>query len=204
MIKKIDYIYNYYSDIIATIEERIYMSPSEYLIARNITKIFDSIAFSRREIDSWYELVKNKQKKRVVTTHNNLDLDHILHNDNLYLISWDKARQDMPLYDFLDFYNRYALEFDFDELLKIYESKYPLLEDERSLLFIMMSLPKKLDYHQLEMDSCKEARKMLDYVYKTEKLQHHIMRQMMIKSKTSSHINIPTLKRSGIKNVSIA
>lgn len=169
-ITDIEYIYNYYTDIITTIEKNIYMSPSDYLIAVNISKIFESITFSRKQIDGWYELVKEKHKKRVVTLHNNLDLDHLITNDDLYLLSWDKARQDMPFYDLLDFYNRYALEFDFDELFRVYESKYQLLEEERLLLFILMSIPKKLEYKSSEIERCREARKMLDYIYKTEML----------------------------------
>lgn len=169
-LKDIDYIYNYYMDVISMIEKSIYMSPADYLIARNISKIYDTIMFSRRELDNWYELVKGKHKKRVVTLHNNLDLDHLIHNEDLYLLSWDKSRQDMPLFDFLDFYNRYALEFDFEELLRVYESKYSLLEEERLLMFIMMSIPRRLEYNEREIDKCREARKLLDYIYKTEML----------------------------------
>lgn len=167
-IKDIEYIYNYYTDIITIIEQSIYMSPSDYLLARNISKVFEAIMFSRREIDSWYEIVKNKRKKRIVTLHNNLDLDHLIHNEELYLLSWDKSRQDMPLFDILDFYNRYALEFNFDELLKIYESKYPLLEEERLLLFIKMSIPRRINIKDREIEKCSEVRELLDHIYKTE------------------------------------
>ena len=169
-IKEIEYIYNYYNDIITTIEESVYMSPSEYLIARNISKIFSSIMFSRREIDEWYELIKGKQKKRVVTTHNNLDLDHLIRNENLYLLSWDKTKLDTPIHDLLQFYKRYALEFDFEELFNMYESKYQLLEEERLLLFVFMSIPKKIEYQRSEIEKCREVRRILDYIYKTEML----------------------------------
>ncbi|MDD4053700.1 MAG: hypothetical protein PHZ20_02555 [Bacilli bacterium] len=167
-IKKIDYMYNYYNDIIINIEKSIYMSPSDYLIARNISTIFNSIMFSRREIEQWYELVKDTNKKRVVTLHNNLDLDHLLRNEEMYLLSWDKSTQGMPFLDLLEFYNRYALEFDFEELFKFYESKYPLLKEEKLLLFIMMSIPRKLEYKENEIERCGEARKVLDYIFKTE------------------------------------
>lgn len=169
-IKDIEYIHNYYTDVITNIEKSIYMSPSDYLIARNISKIFDTIMFSRREIENWYELIKGKHKKRVATLHNNLDLDHLVRNDELYLLSWDKSRQDMPFLDFLEFYNRYALEFDFDELLRVYESKYQLLKEERILMFVLMSIPKKLEFKTSEIERCREVRKFLDYIYKTEML----------------------------------
>jgi uncharacterized protein YerC len=169
-IKKIDYIYNYYTDIITNIEKSIYMSPSEYLIARNISAIFNSIMFARREIELWYELVRKSNKKRIVTLHNNLELDHLIINEELYLLSWDKSKQEMPIFDLLEFYNKYALEFDFEELFRFYESKYPLLKEEKLLLFIMMSIPKKIEFKKSEIDKCGEARKMLDYIFKTELL----------------------------------
>ncbi len=170
IIKDIEYINNYYNDIITSIEIDIYMSPTDYLIARNITKIFNSIMFARREIDKWYEYTKNKHKKRVVTLHNNLDLDHLIHNDNIYLLSWNKTKQDMPIYDLLHFYQKYALDFDFEELFNLYESKYKLQEDEKLLLFILMSIPKKLEYKNSEIENIRDARKLLDYIYKTEML----------------------------------
>ena len=66
-MEKINYIYNYYMDVINIIESKIYMSPSEYLIARNISKIFSCIYFCKNELEQWYEIVKNEKRKRVVT-----------------------------------------------------------------------------------------------------------------------------------------
>jgi hypothetical protein len=168
--RRIEYIRNYYNDIITTIEEEVYMSPSHYLIARNISKVFNAINFCEREIEHWYELVKEKHKKRIVTLHNNLDLDHLIRNDDFYLISWDRSKQDMPILDLYDFYKRYALEFDFEELFNQYENKYKLFDDERLLLFIMISLPDKINFDINEMSNCSKARKVLDYIYKTENL----------------------------------
>ena len=51
---KINNINNYYLDIINNIESKIYMSPSEYLIARNISKIFSCIHYCNSELDKWY------------------------------------------------------------------------------------------------------------------------------------------------------
>jgi hypothetical protein len=107
---------------------------------------------------------------RVSTIHNNLDLDHLVRSQDLSLLSWDKARVDMPIYDMLDFYKRYALDFDFSELINAYESKYKLLEDERILLFVMMSIPSKIVYEKNEIENCRRVRKLLDYIYKTEQV----------------------------------
>lgn len=48
----IEYLYSYYNDIITLIETKVYMSPSEYLLARNISKIFGSLNFSKQELEN--------------------------------------------------------------------------------------------------------------------------------------------------------
>ncbi|MBP3634982.1 MAG: hypothetical protein J6J17_00795 [Bacilli bacterium] len=168
--QKINYIYNYYLDIINMIESKIYMSPYEYLIARNISKIFACIYYCKNELDNWYELIKNKKRKRVVTLHNNLKLDNLIKNKNMYLIGWENTKIDLPIYDFVNFYNRYALDFDFSILLEEYERIFPLLEEEKKLLNILISIPEKIDMRYSEYNMVKEVRKLLDKIYKTENL----------------------------------
>lgn len=168
--KKLEYLFNYYNDIITLIEKNIYMSPSNYIIARNINKIFETINYCKYEVDSWYELIKDKRKIRVVNIHNNLSLDHYIKNDKPYLISWNKNKIDMPIYDLLTLYKKYYLEFDFYELFNYYESRYPLTNEERKMLFILMSIPEKLVLDSSEYKNSIKCRKFFDYIYKTEEL----------------------------------
>lgn len=170
LMQKISYINNYYLDIISIIESKVYMSPSEYLIARNISKIFECINYCKYETENWYELVKDKKRKRVVTLHNNLKLDNLIKNNNSYLISWDKSKIDLPIYDFVNFYNNYSLDFDFNELLTEYERIFPLLEEERKLMFVLISIPEKIDFSFNEYQMVRKIRKLLDKIYKTEDL----------------------------------
>ena len=167
-MEKINYIYNYYMDVINIIESKIYMSPSEYLIARNISKIFSCIFYCKRNIGEWYELVKDKKRKRVVTLHNNLDTSHLLKNKETYLISWSNSKVDMPIYDFVLFYRKRELDFDFVKLLEEYERIYPLLKEEKKLLLILISIPDKLTISNNEYNMVKKVRKFLDKIYKTE------------------------------------
>lgn len=169
-INKIDYIYNYYTDIISLIETSIYMSPVEYLIARNISKIYESLNYSKENINKWYELVKNKRRIRVVNIHNNLSLEHYIKGNKPYLISWEKSKIDNPIYDLYNLYLNHYLDFDFSELFLNYESKYPLLKEERILLFSLMTIPWKFEFDDTEYNLCKNARMLFDYLYKTEKL----------------------------------
>lgn len=166
----IEHLHSYYEDLITLIETKEYMSPCEYLIARNITKIFERLYFSKKELDNWYDLVKEKTKQRLVVLHNNLELEHFLTNEKKYLISWDKSKIGMPLFDIYKLYKKHALEFEFSEILKLYEKNYPLLEEEKRLLFILISIPQKLELNKSEYENTKEAGKLMDYIYKTEKL----------------------------------
>lgn len=166
--REIEYIYNYYLDIIKIIETKIYMSPSEYLIARNINKIFSCIFFCKRTLEDWYEIVKEKKRKRVATLHNNVDTNNLLKNKETYLIGWENNAVDMPIYDFVNFYKKRALDFDFPMLLKEYERIYPLLEEEKKLMFVLISIPEKLSLSNNEYNTVKKVRKFLDKIYKTE------------------------------------
>lgn len=164
----IEYLEEYYSDMITMIEKEVYMSPSSYLLARNISLFFDSLYYAKENIKSWYEEVSSKNKIRYVVLHNNLSLDHFLKNESSYLISWDKSKIDIPIFDLYKLYKRHALDYDFEVLLKEYEKKYPLLDEERKLLFILISIPNKLTIGD-EYESCKQFTKEIDLLYKTRK-----------------------------------
>ena len=166
----IEYLEDYYNEMIIIIESHVYMSPSEYLLARNISRIFISLNFCKNEIENWYNLIKDKTKQRVVVLHNNLDLSHFIKNDNSYLISWDKSKIGIPIFDLYILYKRHALDYDFSEILKNYEKNYPLKKEERILLFILIALPIKLEFNKSTYELTKEISNQMDIMYKTEKL----------------------------------
>lgn len=164
----IEYLNSYYIDIITVIENRVFMSPSEYLLARNISKIFSAINYCRHELENWLELVQAKRKQRLVVLHNHLELDHFIRNRNAYFISWDKAKVDLPIFDIYKLYKKHGLDYDFESILRHYEKSYPLLEEERKLLFILMSLPDKIEWNTSEYEMCKKVSRQIDFLYKTE------------------------------------
>jgi hypothetical protein len=170
IIGNIEYLNSYYSDLISIIESKVYMSPSQYLLARNISKIFGALEYSRVKIDEWLKIIESKKKQRFVVLHNNLDIDHYIRNDNSYLISWDKAKIDLPIFDLYKLYRRCSLDYDFESILNRYESNYPLLEEEKLLFFILVTLPDKLQLDKSEYENTKLVSKQIDVLYKTEKL----------------------------------
>ena len=160
---------DYYNNLITIIETHMFQSPSEYLIARNISKILGALEYSKKSIDEWYDLVKNNAKKRIVTLYNNIDLDHLIRNKDLYLLSWNKSIKNIPIYDLYNFYIKYS-NFDFEDLLKKYEKKYPLLKEEKKLFYILISIPNIIKLDKDEITNCKNVKKMIDYLYKSEVL----------------------------------
>lgn len=168
--KEIEDIYSYYNIVMDNIESEVYMSPSNYLISRNITIIYNALRYSKRNIDRWYKMIENSRKLRVVMTHNNLSLDHYLKNDRPYLISFDRARIDMPLNDLVSLYKKHYLDFEFSDLLKIYLSKYPLSESEMILFLTIISIPDKIPNNDSEYMRVLSIRRIIDYVYKTADL----------------------------------
>ena len=166
----IEYLTSYYNDLITFIDTHIFMSPSEYMLARNISRIFNALNFCNYEIDNWYDLVKEKTKQRVVVLHNNLDLSHFIKNENSYLLSWDKAKIGIPIFDLYILYKHHGLDYNFEDILKHYEQSYPLQKDEIKLLFVLITLPPKLDFSKNVYQMTSEITKMMDLLYKTEKL----------------------------------
>lgn len=168
--QKLHYLEQYYLDLQNMIENNVYMSPSEYLLVRNMSKIYSVIFFCKEELEHWYHLISGKKKERFVMLHNQLELDHFIKGDNPYLISWDKAKMGVPVYDFYHFYKRHYLDLDFISLLQIYESKYPLLEEEKALLFLLLSLPEKIVLEKDEFQKCQEISNYMLYLDKTSEL----------------------------------
>ena len=146
------------------------MSPSQQLLARNITKIYDTISENKKRLDRWHDHIKAKRKERQVVLHNNLKLDHFLEADSSYLISWDKSKVGSPVFDLYKLYQNHALDFDFETLLNEYERHYPLMKDEKELLFILISQPDLINFNNTEYINCKLISKMIDKIYKTEML----------------------------------
>lgn len=166
----IDYLYSYYIDLITLIETKVYMSPSEYLFASNISKLLASLTYVKEELNSWYEEVKEIKKQRLVVLHNDLRLDHFIENEYPYLISWNKSKIGLPIFDLYKLYKRHFLDFDFSEILNRYESKFPLTKLEKKLLFILIVLPDKIEFNKTEYENTLDVSKVINSLYKTEKL----------------------------------
>lgn len=163
-IEYLEYIDKYYDDLRLKIEEQEFISPSNYLLLRNISWIFHSINSCRYFLEKWYEIIKNKKNRRICLIHGNLEFDHLLEDENKFIISWDNARNDIPIYDLLGLYKKHFNEVYFYNLFKIYEECFQLLEEERYLLFSLMLLPEKLNLDQREILNTKSVFDLIEYL----------------------------------------
>ena len=170
ILGNINYLKKYYDSLYEQIKKDIYMSPSNYLFMRNAYKIFAALDFCKSELDQWYSMVKVQNKKRVSLIHNHLALEHFIKNEKDYLISWDKARVDTPIMDLVEFYNNEYFNINFDVILSRYFEKVKLSDDEKKLFFLLISLPKKIDFTNDEFRDCQHVREILDCVFITEEL----------------------------------
>lgn len=164
------YIEGYYNDIITNIEKKIYYLPSEQLIARNYCKIIGAINYCKNELLNWKQIVDNYTKQRVCVVHNNLKTEHLLKGEKDYIISWDNSIIDTPIMDLYKLFKNENLINNFIELLELYENKFKLKEDEKKLLFILLSIPKKFDFSTSEFENTKNVRVFIDYLYKMNNL----------------------------------
>lgn len=157
----INYLYSYYTDQIVLAEAKVFMSPSDLLFASNITYLYELLDFNKKQLEKWYELVKSKTKERYTLIHNNLSLDHFIRNSKSYLINWEKSKIDLPVFDL---YKLYKNEFDcnFNDLLKMYEKSYPLFEDERLLLEILISIPDDISLSGSEYEKCLKISELIE------------------------------------------
>ena len=160
----------FYENLIRTIDLKIYMSPSDYLLARNYSIINSNLVFIEKELNSWYNLVKDKTKEKVCIVHNNLKRENFIEGEKSLLTSWDNYLVDTRILDIYKLYKKEYKTMDFTNLLKIYNDEYPLDKDEAKLLLIMISMPTTLEENNKEYDKIKEINSLLDYIYRTNAL----------------------------------
>lgn len=165
------YLKDYYLKYFDLFLHDIYLSPSKYEFVRNYSKINSALNFCEKELDDWYDIIKNKKSERISLIHNNLSLEHFIKsNGNDYLISWDKSKFDTPVLDLVNLYHNNFWELEFSTIYKKYLSINRLSDEEQKLFFILISLVPEIEFTNSnnEFECTKNMRKKLDYVFKTE------------------------------------
>ena len=161
----LEYLKEYYTDLISIIDSKVFMSPSEYLLARNISFIFSSIENDKEEVNIFLKETLDLNKMRISVVHNNINISHYIRDNKNYLISWDKSKIDIPIFDLYNLYNNHCLDFDFIEILKRYEKTYPLKKYELDLFLALINMPSKIEFNDTEYNMCIKISKEIDKLY---------------------------------------
>ena len=164
------YLRDYYSGIYDEAFNEIYISPAKYNFLLNYSLLNNDLAFILDELDEWFNLVKESNKQRVCLIHNNLSLEHFVKGMDSYLISWDNYTFDTPVMDIVNLYHNEYLTCDFSGILKEYLKNFKLSVDEEKLLFILLSLPDKVNFDDSEFNNTINVANLVDYIKRTEKL----------------------------------
>lgn len=169
-MNKINYLMPYYYDLQDHIENKVYMSPSEYLLIRNMNLIYASLNNAKHHIDRWYKLKLKQTKERQVLLHNNLSLEHFLESDNNYLINWKKSYHGNAVYDFINFYQNEYQNVEIQTLYELYQSKYRYTIDEKLLFYALIQIPWKITLKDTNYINTLHVRQLLDYLEKANYL----------------------------------
>jgi len=148
---KIKELNNYYEYTRFIIEEKDYQTPTELYFLKNMSIIFIAIDTANKYLEEWYKIMENKNSMRISMIHNNLELSHIIENNKPYLISWDKSKYDIPIYDFINFYKKEFNDLDFIDLLNIYKNNTKLTKEELLLLYVEILMPNKIIFDNSEI-----------------------------------------------------
>ena len=168
LVNNYNYLFEYYTDVIDKIDNTIFLSPSQYLIARNISLIFESIDAGFNFLQDFKEKIEDIDGLRVCVIHNDLSLNNYKRNNKQYLLNWDKSKIDIPVFDLYKLYNNES-ELDLSNIVDRYEKKYPLKDIEKNLLIILLLMPDKITFTDNELKNCIQIRKSLNKLSKVQK-----------------------------------
>ena len=161
--------FKFYDEQMIGIEEKEIFDPSDYVLSKNISLVFKSLTRAKDMIDSWYETNKKLERLRYVVIHNNLDLTHFIKNEKNYLISWNRSKIDLPIYDIYNLFMNNEL--DYELVLDKYMSNYQLLDYEKDLLIINLLIPLKINDVHSEFAKISSIIDITDRLYKFNKLK---------------------------------
>ena len=168
--REVDYLMKYYEDLNNYIDTIVFMSPAEYLLVSNIDLFYYLLTFVKVEINNWYNFIKEKKTLRYSMIHNNLSLDHLVVSDREYLVSWDKAKIDMPILDLVRIYQQEYYDLDLEYLINEYQKEIAITKNEYLFFLIRIAIPKRIEFTKNTYLDCYNINKYLVYLSKIASL----------------------------------
>lgn len=167
ILSNINYLEDYFNKLYEDALSEEYIRPSLYILIINSSLFRSDFRFLRSELEKWFKMVSDLDKIRVVYNHNNLSINHFIDNK---FISWDNYAVDSPVMDLIKIYSNDYGKYDFSLFLNEYLSNFELLDYEKSLLFIMISLPRVIGFNDNELNNTILVSKLVSYIECTNRL----------------------------------
>lgn len=145
-------------------EKKWYMSPFELMFCSYYFDVAQSLSFSLRKLEAWYEKTKEDEKVRTVVIHGKVSIQHFLLNERGfgYFINFENARSAPQHFDLLPFFVKYCNTYPIRcdecvEWLYHYNKYYPLREEELMLFISYLAYPTNIlqtieTYHERKYD----------------------------------------------------
>jgi thiamine kinase-like enzyme len=165
--KQIDMLFEYYNNLEEVFSSSVYPSPYELLLLNNVSKIYNTLNYSKELLEEWYKHISNTRKRRIVLSHNHLSLDHFLDCKDAKVINFDYASYKSPIYDFAYFYKNHYHELDMLSLFTTYQRKYLYTDDELLLFFIEIIIPPKINLKKNTYENTLLIHKLITYIDST-------------------------------------
>ena len=188
---ELKYLNTYYHNLQDYIESKIYMSPAEYLLIRNISSIYYMLENSKNNIDKWYSIKEKQNKDRVALIHNNISINNFIDDEEKKLKNWDNSLKDWVVYDFYKFYINEYQYLEFSSLFELYQKRYKYTEDELLLFKALLYKVWKVDLKGNNYDKCVKVNDLIIYIEKTKKfmLENNQKQQKTNKNKFENEYN---------------
>lgn len=147
-IEEIEREEEFINEMMEECDKKIYMSPFELLFCTYYHTIKHALSFSKRKLNEWYEITKEKDKARIVIVHGKLSNDHFLFDEKGYgyFSNFEKATIGSPIHDLLPFtvqaLRGYPKQLEeMVEWLYMYFKFFPFKEEEMGLFHSYLAQP---------------------------------------------------------------
>ncbi len=166
---RINYLFQYYDELEEVFSKEIYPAPFQLLLLNNVSKIYNTLNYSKILVEKWYKNVVNDKRRRIVFLHNHLSLDHFIDSSDPKIINFDYSKYDSPIYDFVNFYKSHFYELDMTMLFNKYQHRYRFTDNERLLFFIEIIIPSKINFSDNVCDNTLKINNLINYIDITRK-----------------------------------
>ncbi len=155
---------DYYNNLLESNDYYLFLKPSMSVLIDKISIILISLDNSKFFLDKWYDITKDKLRKRVVLNHNNLKLSNFIVGNNHYLINFDKSLIDYSVYDIASLFKNNYKSIDMNDIFDTYCSKYNLYQEEKYLLYTLLLIIDKISFDEIEIINTRKICDLINYL----------------------------------------